>query len=57
MFKSKLNVGCGLDVREGWVNLDIDAPEDSPDVIRGDARELGRWLRQASGRPLTCLHA
>jgi len=33
----KLNVGCGFDLRDGWVNLD---PWGPPGSVRGDARDL-----------------
>lgn len=41
----KLNVGCGLDVREGWVNVDVVAPAELPGSFAlADARDLGAWF-------------
>lgn len=39
----KLNVGCGLDVREGWCNIDIDPALLKGPVRYGNALHLGRW--------------
>lgn len=40
----RLNVGCGLDVRDGWINTDLSTSEWAPwaDVLC-DARRLEAW--------------
>jgi SAM-dependent methyltransferase len=46
----KLNVGCGLDVREGWVNLDTEESVLGRGLLPGlyiaDARDLRMWHGQ-----------
>lgn len=45
MTELKLNLGCGGDVRKGWVNIDLH--EDNPAVCRRDATDgeflFSRW--------------
>lgn len=43
-----LNVGCGLDIRDGWLNVDVTGWAEYPDgpavpVTIADARDLAAW--------------
>jgi SAM-dependent methyltransferase len=42
----RLNVGCGLDVRDGWVNIDTNWNREDSDMLIADARDLTAWHGQ-----------
>lgn len=46
MNKVKLNVGCGKDVQEGYINIDIRS--DLSDVVEGDIRSLDKITKKGA---------